>query len=41
MVDNAVIVVKLLVGEWVTGDSPIKVRVFHRQVRKAALEAIS
>ena len=41
MVDNAVIKIKILVGEWVTGDSPLKVRVFHRQVRKAALEAIA
>ena len=41
MVDNAAIVLHLLSGEWTTGNSPLKIRAFHRQVRKAALEAIA
>lgn len=41
MVDNAVIVLHLLSGEWITGDSPLKVRVYHRQVRLASMVAIA
>lgn len=40
-VDAAAIVLHLLVGEVATGDSPLKVRVWYRQIRKAALEAIA
>lgn len=38
---NAAIVLHLLVGEWITGDSPLKVRCFYRVVEKADLEAIA
>lgn len=41
MVANAAIVLHLLTGEWITGDSPLKVRVYHRQVRAASMEAIA
>jgi len=40
-VDNAVIVLHLLVAEIITGDSPLKVRVFHRDIVKTELEAIA
>lgn len=38
---NAPIVLHLLVGEWITGDSPLKVRTFFRTVDVAGLEAIT
>lgn len=38
---NAALVLHLLVGEWATGNSPLKVRVLYRLVRKASLEAIA
>lgn len=38
---NAALVAHLLVGEWATGDSPLKIRTIYRLVRKAALEAIA
>lgn len=41
VVENAAIVLHLLTGEWITGDSPLKVRCYYREVRKAALEAIA
>jgi hypothetical protein len=41
MVDNAVIVIHTVSSALATGDSPWKVRVYHRQIRKAALEAIA
>lgn len=37
---NAAIVLHLLVGEWTTGDSPLKVRVFYREIELATLEGI-
>lgn len=40
-VDNLAIVAHLQVGEWATGNSPLKVRCFYRHVRKTALEAIA
>lgn len=39
--ENAPIVLHLLVGEWATGDSPIKVRTFFRKIEKTSLEGIS
>lgn len=41
MVANAVLVLHLLVGEWITGDSPLKVRVFHRTHDLDQLTAIA
>jgi len=41
MVANAAIVLHLLSGEWATGDSPLKVRVYYREIRTASLEAIA
>jgi hypothetical protein len=38
---NAALVAHIVVGEIVTGDSPLKIRVFYRVVRTAALEAIA
>lgn len=38
---NAPLVLHLLVGEWATGTSPLKVRTYYREIRKAALEAIA
>ena len=40
-VANAAIVLHLLVGEWITGNSPLKIRCYYRTIRKAALEAIA
>ena len=40
-VANAVIALHMLTGEIATGDSPLKVRCFHRQVRAASLAAIA
>lgn len=40
-VANAAIVIHLLSGEVITGDSPLKIRVLYREVRTAALEAIA
>jgi hypothetical protein len=38
---NAALVAHLLVGEWATGNSPLKIRCYYREIRKAALEAIA
>lgn len=38
---NVNIAIHILTGEWITGDSPLKVRVLYREVRTAAMEAIS
>ncbi len=38
---NAPIVLHLLVGEVITGDSPLKVRTYFRDIRVASLEAIA
>lgn len=38
---NAAIVLHLLVGEWITGNSPLKVRCFYREIVKTELEAIA
>lgn len=39
-VANAAIVVHVLTGELITGDSPLKIRLYYRQVRVVSLEAI-
>lgn len=41
LVVNGGVEVALLVGEWATGDSPLKIRCFYRLIRKAAMEAIA
>lgn len=38
---NAPIALHLLVGEWATGDSPLKIRTYFRTVTLSDLEAIS
>jgi hypothetical protein len=35
------IVAHVLVGNWATGTSPLKIRCYYREIRKAALEAIA
>lgn len=35
------LVAHVLVGNWVTGTSPLKIRVLYREIRKASLEAIA
>lgn len=37
---NAPLVLHLLVGEWITGDSPLKVRTYYREVNVSELEGI-
>jgi hypothetical protein len=39
--DNAPIVVSLQTGEWATGDSPLKIRVFYRVIDEDSLESIA
>lgn len=39
--ENAAIVAFTATGNWATGNSPLKIRVFYRVVSKAELEAIS
>lgn len=41
MVANGGFEVTVKTGEWITGDSPIKIRLYYREIRKTALEAIS
>lgn len=41
IVANAAIVLHLLNGEWVTGNSPLKIRCYYRVIRSASLEAIA
>jgi hypothetical protein len=41
MIVNDAIEVTILVGEWITGDSPLKIRLFYRLVRLADLVAIA
>lgn len=38
---NTPLVAHLLVGEWATGDSPLKIRTLYRKIRAASLEAIA
>lgn len=38
---NAAIVLHLLVGEWITGNSPLKVRCFYRTHKVSELESIA
>ena len=41
LVDNGGFEVAILSGEWVTGNSPVKIRLFYRTLRKASMEAIA
>lgn len=41
LVANGGVEVTILVGEWITGDSPLKIRLFYRLIRAASLEAIA
>ena len=41
MLSNAAIVAHVLVGNWATGNSPLKIRCYYREIRKTALEAIA
>jgi hypothetical protein len=41
IVVNAAIVMHMLTGEILTGNSPVKIRCYYRKIRKAALEAIA
>lgn len=41
LVDNAGIGVTTLVGNWASGDSPLKIRLYYRLIRKATMEAIA
>jgi len=38
---NGGVEVTIKVGEWITGDSPLKIRVFYRIIRKASMVAIA
>lgn len=40
-VANAALVAHVLVGNWITGNSPLKVRTFYREIVKTELEAIA
>ena len=41
LVDNGGFEVTIQSGEWITGDSPLKIRLYYREIRKAALTAIA
>ena len=41
LVDNGGFEVTIQTGEWITGDSPLKIRLYYREIRKADLEAIA
>ena len=41
LVDNGGFEVTIKAGEWVTGDSPLKIRLFYRTITKADLVAIA
>jgi len=41
LVDNGGFEVTIQSGEWITGNSPLKIRLYYREIRKAALEAIA
>lgn len=41
LVANGGFEVTIQTGEWITGNSPLKIRLFYREIRKAALEAIA
>jgi hypothetical protein len=41
LIDNGGFEVTIQSGEWITGNSPLKIRLYYREIRKAALEAIA
>jgi hypothetical protein len=41
LIDNGGFEVTIASGEWATGDSPLKIRLYYREIRKASMEAIA
>lgn len=41
LVDNGGFEVTIQSGEWATGNSPLKIRLYYREIRKAAIAAIA